>query len=203
MTALEEFDVSADGAAMRLAARLRRIPEEPVRFAADGRSLLSPPLQTARDRFDGRITGRATLLVFAAHVTPASKALGAVIERVRERHLVAWRHYPDPEAHPRAAAFALATEAAAACGRFWLLTHELLRLRHDAPEDLDAAMIRAGVDPQRALAAMRAGIGADRIVADVVSARASGVEFAPALFINGEHYRGALDARAVAAALEA
>jgi NhaA family Na+:H+ antiporter len=201
-TVVDDFDAfGAEDAAARLAALLQRVPREPVRLADDGRSLLRPPLLSTRDRFDGPITARATLLIFAAHATPASRALGAVLERARERHLVAWRHYPDPAAHPRAATFALATEAAALRGRFWALTRQLLRLRRDDPEDLHTAMLRAGLDPQRALDAMRAGAGTDRIVEDVASARASGVEFGPALFINGGHYRGPIDADAVTEAL--
>jgi hypothetical protein len=196
MTAVED-------AAARLVALLERVPQEPVRFGDDGRSLLSPPLLTTRDRFDGPVTARATLLIFAAHATPASRTLGGVLERARERHMVAWRHYPDPAAHPRAVTFALAAEAAALSGKFWALTRELLRLRHDDPDDLHAAMLRAGLDPERALDAMRAGAGTDRIVEDVSSARASGVEYVPALFVNGEHYRGPLDADAVIAALDA
>jgi predicted DsbA family dithiol-disulfide isomerase len=196
MTAVED-------SAARLVALLERVPQEPVRFADDGRSLLSPPLLTTRDRFDGPVTARATLLVFAAHATPASRTLSAVLERARERHLVAWRHYPDPAAHPRAVTFALAAEAAALSGKFWALTRELLRLRHDEAEDLHAAMLRAGLDPERALDAMRAGAGSDRIVEDVSSARASGVEYVPALFVNGEQYRGPLEADAVVAALDA
>ena len=64
-------------------------------------------------------------------------------------------------------------------------------------------MLRAGLDPERALEAMRAGTGADRIVDDVASAVASGVTYSPALFVNGERYPGELDPAAVTAALEA
>jgi predicted DsbA family dithiol-disulfide isomerase len=172
--------------------------------ALDGAAArLTPPLLTTRDRFDGPVTARATLLVFAAHATPASHALGAVLERARERHLVAWRHFPDPAAHPRALTFALAAEAAAQRGKFWALTRAMLRLRHFDSEDLHDAMLRAGLDPERTLEAMQAGVGADRIAEDVASARASGVEFVPTLFVNGERYRGPLATDAVAAALAA
>jgi hypothetical protein len=192
----------AEAAAAQLAERLERVPPGAVRLAADGRTLLSPPVDATRDRFDGPATASAALAVFGAHGTPASRALGAVLERVRERHLVVWRHYPDPSAHPRATMLALAAEAAAAHGRFWVLTRELLRLRHDDPIDLHAALVRAGLDPERAGDAMRAGTGADRIAGDVASALASGVAFSPALFINGERYRGELDPAAVLAVLE-
>jgi hypothetical protein len=101
-----------------------------------------------------------------------------------------------------ATAFVIALAAAAARGHFWALTRELLQLRHDDPVDLHAALLRAGLDPERTLDAMRAGTGADRIVADVASALASGVAFSPALFVNGRRYDGELDdaAAAVAAA---
>jgi protein-disulfide isomerase len=113
---------------------------------------------------------------------------------------VSWRHYPDPVAHPRAAILALATEAAAERGRFWALTRELLQARHHDPSDLHAALLRVGLDPAPTLAAMRAGTGADHIVADVTSALRSGVTYSPALFINGKRYEGELDPGAVSAA---
>ena len=125
---------------------------------------------------------------------------------MRERHLssvgVAWRHYPDPLAHPRAVMLALAAEAAAARGRFWALTRELLHIRHHDPADLHAAILRVGLDPERTIEAMRAGTGADRIVDDVASALASGVTFSPALFLNRQRYAGELDPAAVSTVVD-
>jgi protein-disulfide isomerase len=136
---------------------------------------------------------------------PSSRLVGRVLAAIRTRHpvtvAIAWRHFPDPAAHPRAAVLALAAEAAAAQGRFWAMTRELLSARHHDPVELSAAMVRAGLDPARTLGAMRAGTGADRIVADTASALASGVVFTPALFIDGERYRGELEPEAVSAAL--
>jgi protein-disulfide isomerase len=62
-------------------------------------------------------------------------------------------------------------------------------------------MQRARLDPKRALAAMRAGTGADRIVEDVASALASAVTYTPTLLVDGRRYRGALDGAALAEAL--
>ena len=149
----------------------------------------------------------ATLVVFGAHGTPAARLVGEVLQLARARHpttvAVAWRHYPDPLAHGDAGLFALAAEAAALTGHFWPLTHELLRLRHHGPRDLHAAMLRAGVDPDRTLAAMRAGTGADRIADDVASALASGVIATPALFVDGERWLADLDPALVSGALQA
>jgi Thioredoxin len=195
----------AEAAAADLAERLAHVKPSAVRVAPDGLDLLTPPFAPGRDRVDRPPWARSTLVVFGAHGTPSSRLVGRVLAAVRTRDpatvAIAWRHFPDPAAHPRAAVLALAAEAAAAQGRFWAMTRELLSARHHDPADLSAAMVRAGLDPARTLGAMRAGTGADRIVADTASALASGVVFTPALFIDGERYPGELEPEAVSAAL--
>jgi hypothetical protein len=204
----ENVDVfGAEDAAAELTERLAQLPTGAGHRAQDGRQLLSPPFDLDRDRIDGPLTARRTLVVFGAHGTPSSVPLGNVLAHVRDQQpltvAVAWRHYPDPAAHPSAVVLALAVEAAAARGKFWALTRELLHMRRHEPRDLHAAMVRAGLDPRREVEAMRAGTGADRVVDDVASALASSVTFTPALFIDGERYRGELDPRAVSDALSA
>jgi len=203
-----DFDVDifgAERAAARLAQRIEEVYDRPPRVDDNGGRLLSPPLQPGHDRVDGCPGAPVTLVVFGAHATPWSRALGKVLQRVRDDHpstaAVAWRHYPDPVAHPRAVLFALAAEAAAASGRFWGLTRVMLSLRHDDPQDLRGAMARAGLDPGPTLATMRTGLGTDRIAEDVASARASAVIATPALFINGRCYEGRLDPAAVSASV--
>jgi 2-hydroxychromene-2-carboxylate isomerase len=197
----------AEEAAARLTVRIAAVQPRAARLADDGRVLLAPPFDPVDDRVDCITPARATLVVFGAHGTPSSRPLATVLAHVLERHAttlgVAWRHYPDPVAHPRAVVLALAAEAAAARGRFWAFTRELLHMRHHDPVDVHAAMVRVGLDPERAAEAMRAGTGADRIVDDVASALASGVTFSPALFVNGERYEGELDPMAVSTAIEA
>jgi hypothetical protein len=197
---------AAAGATTRLTARLERLQPGVARRAEDGRIVLSPPFAEGRDRVEGPPSPRATLVVFGAHGTPWSRDLGRVLDAVRERRPstigAAWRHFPDPAAHEHAAPLALAVEAAAEQSRFWALTRELLRLRHFDSFRLHTAVIRAGLDPERTVEAMRTGAGDDRVVADVESALASAVISAPALFVNGERYRGRLAPAEVLAALE-
>jgi 2-hydroxychromene-2-carboxylate isomerase len=192
--------------AARIAQRLARIEPHAARMADDGEILLAPPLAPGHDRIAGPASGRATLVVFGAHGAPSSRSLGAVLDAVRQRHPatvgVAWRHYPDPVAHPRAVVLALAVEAAARAGKFWTLTRELLRLRHDDPGDLHRAIVRSSLDPNHVLEAMRSAAGEDRIADDVASALSSGVTFAPALFIAGERYRGEVRPASVLAAID-
>ena len=170
---------------------------------AGHRGALWPPFAPERDHVDGPPSAATTLVVFGAYATPSSRRLGEVLDATRLTTRVAWRHYPDETAHPHALAFALAAEAAATRGKFWVLTRELLKLRHDDSQDLHTALVRSGLDPEWALEAMRARTGAERIGADVASARASGVAFTPTLFVNGERYRGELDPASIARALEA
>jgi hypothetical protein len=201
----EAVDVfGAEAAAARLAARLDNVQRRPVRVTEDAQQQLWPPFAAHRDRVEAPALGRSTLVVFGAHGTPWSRPLGRVLAHVRDVGTVrlAWRHFPDPTAHPRAAILALATEAVATRGQFWVVTRSLLEMRHHDPADLHAALLHAGLDPDRMVDAMRAGTGADRIVDDVTSALSSGVTHAPALFINGERYRGELQRAAVSAALE-
>jgi 2-hydroxychromene-2-carboxylate isomerase len=196
----------AEAAATRLARRLEQVRPPAPGSPGDGPGI-SPPISRATDRIDGSPSARSTLLVFGAHGTPASQALGRVLAHVREGHFesvrIVWRHYPHPRAHPRAGILALAAEAAAGRDRFWALTRELLALRHHEPADLDRAMRRASLDPERTTETMRTGFGSDRIVAETASALASGVMWTPTLFIDGERYRGELHPGAVAAALNA
>jgi hypothetical protein len=202
----EDFDLfGAEDAASALIKRLKDVQPAAVLRSDDGEPLLSPAFDPARDRIEGPFGAARSLVVFGAFGTPTSHALGRLLDDVRDRFVatvdVAWRHYPDPDAHPRAAVLALACEASAAIHTFWSLANELLRLRHDDPIDLHTAMQRARLDPKRALAAMRAGTGADRIVEDVASARASAVTYTPTLFIDGRRYHGELDGAALAEAL--
>ena len=193
--------VEADEVLSSLARRIATARSQP---APDGPSLLRPrPLD--RDHVQGPDSAPASLVVFGSYGTPASRPLGELLARLRESHpaslRITWRHLPEAEAHPRAGGLALAAEAAAAEGRFWSLHCELLAMPHDDGEDLHAAARRAGVDFYRLLDRMRAGVGADRVVADVESARACGVLHAPALFVNGGRYAGELDAACVWSAL--
>jgi hypothetical protein len=193
-------------ATQRLAGRLAHIDPDAVRSAADGGSELFPALSLTRDRFDGPPWARAAIVVFGGFGTQASRPLGPILAAVKDRHAntvcVSWRHRPDPGDLERSAMFALAAEAAAVRGHFWPLTRELLKLRHFDPVDLHQALLRAGLDPERTGDLMRAGTGADRIADDVASALTSGVGYPPALFVNGERYRGDLEPAAVLAALE-
>jgi hypothetical protein len=130
----------AEDAATHLALLLERVQPGPGR--PDGHGLW-PPLAAQRDRIHGPAWAPSTLIVFGAFGAPSSRPLGQLLAHVRDDHVgttrIAWRHFPDPNAHPRAAMLALAAEAAATRGRFWTATRELLKLRHQDPGDVRSA----------------------------------------------------------------
>jgi hypothetical protein len=64
-------------------------------------------------------------------------------------------------------------------------------------------MVRAGLLPEPTLAAMRAGTGIERIASDVAGAVASGVTYAPALFVDGTRLEGEIEPGPVLALLDA
>src|SRR5262249_45628975 len=133
---------------------------------------------------------------------PASLPLGEVLAGARERHLVAWRHFPRP-GRTSACRDLCARRRGGRRPREILGAHA--GAAADAPRRSREPARGAGapeVDPERALESMRAGTGADRVVDDVASARASGVGASPALFVNGEYYRGELEPDAVIGALD-
>jgi hypothetical protein len=193
----------AEDTAARVAERLLHVRPTPGRPVDGG---LWPAFSAERDRVDGPPFARASLVVFGAFGTPWSHELGELLAGVRDCYpatvSVAWRHFPDPAANPRATMFALAAEAAAAHGRFWVLARELLRMRHDDPIGFHAALLRAGLDPEHTLEAMRAATGADRIAEDTGSALASGAAATPTLFIDGERHRGGTDLAEISRSLD-
>jgi hypothetical protein len=100
-----------------------------------------------------------------------------------------WRHFPDPAAHPHAAMFALAAEAAAAATVLGTHARDAAHAswrprrptrRHAPRQSRSRARHRDDAG----------GPGTERILEDVTSVLASGVESVPTLFVNEERYGG-------------
>jgi len=101
-----------------------------------------------------------------------------------------FRHFPQIEIHPHAQRAAEAAEAADILGQFWQM-HEMLFIHQQALENgyLVEYASRLGLDIPRFLQDLSQGVHADRIIADIQGGYQSGIEAAPALFINGMRYR--------------
>jgi protein-disulfide isomerase len=101
-----------------------------------------------------------------------------------------FRHFPQIEIHPHAQRAAEAAEAAAVQGQFWQM-HEMLFIHQQALENgyLVEYANRLELDMPRFLQDLSQGVYVDRIIADIQGGYRSGIEIAPALFINGIRYR--------------
>jgi protein-disulfide isomerase len=115
-----------------------------------------------------------------------------------------FRHFPQVEIHPHAQRAAEAAAAAAAQGRFWQM-HEMLFIFQQALENgcLIEYANRLGLDISQFLRDLSRGVHVDRINADIEGGRQSGVEAAPALFINGVRYLGRWTLEQIMAAIVA
>jgi protein-disulfide isomerase len=168
---------------------------------------LDPPLG-AGDHVTGPPGADLELVMYGdfqcPYCTAAQGPLRRVRERVGDRLLLAFRHFPIAELHPDAERAAQAAEAAAAQGAFWPM-HDALyasggRLRE--AEILEAAAA-LGLDAERMRAELADGTHAARVARDVESGRRSGVDGTPAFFANGARVDGAFDAGSLVAALTA
>ncbi|MBW4428868.1 MAG: DsbA family protein [Nostoc desertorum CM1-VF14] len=100
-----------------------------------------------------------------------------------------FRHFPEVQIHPYAQRAAEAAEAAAAQGQFWQM-HEILFIHQQELKNgyLVEYANRLGLDISQFLQDLSKGTYVDRINADIEGGLRSGVEAAPALFINGIRY---------------
>lgn len=101
-----------------------------------------------------------------------------------------FRHFPQIKIHPHAQRAAEAAEAAAVQGQFWQM-HEMLFIYQQALENgyLVEYANRLGLDMPRFLQDLSKGVYIDYIIANIQGGYRSGIETAPALFVNGIRYR--------------
>lgn len=101
-----------------------------------------------------------------------------------------FRHFPQVKIHPHAQRAAEAAEASATQGQFWQM-HEMLFMHQQ--ELANGYLVEyahcLGLDIPRFLQDLSGGVYVNHIIADIQGGYQSGVEAAPALFVNGVRYR--------------
>lgn len=160
----------------------------------EARRILNRPVDTGRDHVLGAPQAPLTLVEYGSYACPHCRAANEQIAGVRDRFggrlRYVFRHRPltGSELARRAAVLA---ECADAKGHFWDAHMQLMTRSESLTEDdLRAVAEACGLAPDDELQTRNAQ---DRVIADELSAKESGVRFTPTFFINGRRYDGPWD----------
>ena len=153
------------------------------------------------------IGAELSLVEYGDFECPYCRRAAPIVDEVRarlgDRLVFVFRHFPLAELHPFALSAAVAAEGAALKGQFWPMHAKLYsgdepRLRQ---EDLRRYAEEIGIPPEKVLWPATRFVE-DRVEADFNSGVRSGVRGTPALFVNGEMYRGRVTVPNLVEALE-
>ena len=158
------------------------------------------------DHLEGVLGAELSLVEYGDFECPYCRRAYPIIEEVRQRlgdRLVfVFRHFPLAELHPYALSAAVAAEGAALKGQFWPMHAKLYSGDEPAlrQEDLRRYAEEIGIPPEKVTWPATRFVE-DRVEADFNSGVRSGVRGTPTLFVNGEVYRGAVTVDALLDAL--
>jgi protein-disulfide isomerase len=116
----------------------------------------------------------------------AAPAVKLILQHFSGRVRLAWRHFPLEEVHPHALHAALASEAAAAQGRFWPM-HDLLfaNQSHLELQQLRRYAERLELDMARYDAEMKEEHHLQRVREQIEDGKKAGVRSTPTFLVNG------------------
>lgn len=179
--------------------------------ASGGRNpLVLPPSE--RDYHQGKLDAKVVLVEYGDYQCLECQELHSLIQAIQaqldvtfaeENYLCfVFRQFPQPRIHPQAQKAAAAVLAAGAQGQFWQM-HDMLFTHQQALGSgyLVEYADHLGLDVCQFLRAISRQVHRDRINEDITSGLQSGVETAPALFINGRRYRDRWDIEPLMAAI--
>src|SRR4028118_1832093 len=161
-------------------------------------SLLVPP--STQDWIQGILSAKVMLVMYGDYQDPRSADVYKLIKAIKRELSAAFgedylcfifRHFPQTQIHPHAQRAAQVAEAAAAQGKFWLMSDTLF----DHQQRLENGYLveyanDLGLDIPQFLRELSKQVHVDRINEDIEGGIQSGVTTAPALFINGIRYIG-------------
>lgn len=167
---------------------------------------LEPPV-CLRDHTQGSEAAVVTLVAYADYGCAACSQAYASVEYTRQhagdRMRFVFRHFVTPASRPQGQHAAEAAEAAAAQGRFWEMHNTLIA--HEGALDNGHIVEYAaalGLDMPHFLRDVTGHVHAARVREDYDSGIRSGVDTAPAFFINEMRHDGPYDPETLMAALE-
>jgi Na+/H+ antiporter NhaA len=168
--------------------------------------VLDRPVDPKRDHIRGRVDAPLTLLEYGDFECPFCGEATGVVRELEDRFgddlRYVFRHLPLTAVHPHGELAALASEAAAAQGRFWEM-HDIMFRNQDQLEleDLLGYADDIGLDVEKFARALADDRLLRRVQADVASADASGARGTPTFFIGERRHIGPYDARSLEAGL--
>lgn len=160
-------------------------------------SLFVPPL--IQDHIQGVLNASVVLVMYGDYECFQSANAYRLIKAAQQQFSSSFeendvcfifRHFPQIQIHPHAQRAAEAAEAAAMQGQFWQM-HEMLFIYQQALENgyLVEYANRLGLDIPQFLQDLSKGVYVDYIITHIQGGYRSGIEVAPALFVNGIRYR--------------
>ena len=161
-------------------------------------SLLVPP--SAQDWIQGVLSAKVVLVMYGDYQCSRSANVYKMIKAIKRELSAAFgedylcfifRHFPQTQIYPHAQRAAQAAVAAAAQGKFWLMSDTLF----DHQQRLENGYLveyanDLGLDIPQFLKELSKQVHVDRINEDIEGGIESGVTTAPALFINESRYIG-------------
>ncbi|MBD1865469.1 MULTISPECIES: DsbA family protein [Trichocoleus] len=161
-------------------------------------SLLVPP--STQDWMQGVLSAKVVLVMYGDYQCPRSADVYKLIKAIKRELSAAsggddlcfiFRHFPQTKIYPHAQRAAQVAEAAAAQGKFWLMSDTLF----DHQQRLENGYLveyanDLGLDIPQFLKELSKQVHIDRINEDIEGGMQSGVTTAPALFINNIRYTG-------------
>ncbi|MBD2520308.1 DsbA family protein [Nostoc sp. FACHB-973] len=165
-------------------------------YNRDNRSLFVLP--STQDHIQGVLNAAVVFVMYGDYECVQSANVYRLIKVAGQQLKVSFgennlgfifRHFPQVQIHLHAQRAAEAAEAAAAQGQFWQM-HEILFIHQQELENgyLVEYANRLGLDISQFLQDLSRGTYVALVNADIEGGLQSGVEAAPALFINGIRY---------------
>jgi protein-disulfide isomerase len=169
---------------------------------------LSQPVDPARDHVRGDPSAPLTLVEYSDFECPfcgrATGVIHALERRFGSELRYVFRHLPLTDVHGYAEMAAIASEAAAAQGRFWEMHDQLFDHQGQLEiEDLVGYAAVIGLDVERFVRDVEENRYSERVREDVASAEASGARGTPTFFVGRTRHVGPYDTETLAAELEA
>ena len=162
---------------------------------------------TASDHVRGPANAPLTIVQYGDYDCPHTRRSTAIVHDL-ERALdvpvrFVFRHFPLRHMHANAQLLSEIAEAAAELGHdYWLVHERLMSHRQITQEAVLADLAAAKLDVEAIQQRLGSKAIVDRVEADVVSGKASGVHSTPTWFFNGALWDGHYDADTLRSRIE-